>query len=169
MTRVTFGNRLHRKEKASKNGEKIYSCSMKRPPNVKVQKVQSHFVSWLKSQTLLVCAVTGVCVSLLVSVAVPEQLFFPLKMILSMIEAMILGSILGMFIRMVSGMIEGAIAGMAVSMAVMVTGSLGFSSLFWFTVVGGITGIIFSIPMWYFNRVVKLGKPRKSGNRSKRK
>jgi hypothetical protein len=141
---------------------------MKYPPHVKVQKVQSHFVSWLKSQTLLVCVVTGVGVALLVSVAVPEQLILPLKMILLMIEAMILGSILGMFLRMVSGMIEGAIVGMAVSMTVMAIGSLGFSSLFWYAGMGGITGTIFSIPMWYFNRALKLEKrkPRKNGNRS---
>ena len=126
------------------------------------KKNKSLLLMWLKSQTLLVCVVAGVSVSLLVSVAIPEQLTFPLKMILAMIEAMILGSILGMFLRMVSGMIEGAIVGMAVSMTVMATESLGFSSLFWYATIGGITGTIYSVPLWYFNRYVKMKKTPKA-------
>jgi hypothetical protein len=65
-------------------------------------------------------------VALLISVAVPEHLSFPLRMIIAVLEAMALGSVLGMFLRMVSGMIEGAIVGMAVSMTVMAVGALGF-------------------------------------------
>ncbi len=108
------------------------------------------------------CVVTGAGVALLVSVAVPEQLSFPVKMIIAMLEAMALGSILGMFLRMFSGMIEGAIAGMAVSMAVMAAGTLGFRGGSLNVVLGGIIGIIFSVPLWYFNMYLKMGKHRRS-------
>lgn len=119
------------------------------------------FIMWLRSQTLLVCVVTGAGVALLITVAVPEQLSFPLRMIIAMLEAMALGSILGMFLRMVSGMIEGTIAGMAVSMAVMAAGTLGFWGGSGNVALGGIIGIIFSVPLWYFNSYVKSGEHRR--------
>ena len=131
---------------------------MEHSPHNREKKKKPHFMLWLKSQTLLVCVVAGTCVSLLVHVAMPEQFTFPLKMILAMMEAMILGSMLGMFLRMVSGMLEGAIAGMAVSMTFMAIESLGLSSLFWYAIIGGITGTIYSVPLWYFNRYVKMKK-----------
>jgi hypothetical protein len=112
----------------------------------------------------MVCVVTGAGVALLVSVAVPEQPSFLLKMLIAMLEAMALGSILGMFLRMVSGMIEGAIVGMAVSMAVMAVGTLGFWGHSGNVAFGVIFGIIFSVPLWYFNKYVKMGKHRR-GNR----
>jgi hypothetical protein len=108
----------------------------------------------------MVCVVTGAGVALLISVAVPEQLSFPLRMIIAMLEAMTLGSILGMFLRMVSGMIEGSIAGMAVSMVLMSAGAMGLRYVSGKVVLGGIAGIIFSVPLWYFNSYVKNGEHR---------
>jgi hypothetical protein len=77
------------------------------------------FIVWLRSQTLLVCVVTGAA----------EHLSSPLKMIIAVLEAMALGSVLGMFLRMVSGMIEGAIVGMAVNMTVMATAPWDFGRI----------------------------------------
>jgi hypothetical protein len=113
------------------------------------------FVLWLRSQTLLVSVVAGTSVSFLLSVAVPETLGLPLRMIIAMLEAMALGSVVGMFLGMVSGMIEGTIVGMAVSMAVMLGGPLGLRTLTGKVAFGALAGIVFSVPLWCFNMYVK--------------
>jgi hypothetical protein len=118
------------------------------------------FILWLRSQTLLVSVVAGISVSLLLSVAVPETLVLPLRMIIAMLEAMALGSVVGMFLGMVSGMIEGTIVGMAVSMAVMLAGPLGLRTLTVKIAFGSLAGIVFSVPLLYFHMSVKSGEHR---------